>query len=152
MDSNTPTACAAEILDTVPLIMQYIRGEMRRNRGTGVSVPQFRVLTFLGRTGGSSLSDVADRVGLSLPAMSRLVDGLTDRGLVHREASPRDRRRVVLRLTERGKGLVRVARKGTQSRLALALEALPPAHREQVTLAMQILRPLFIPGKTTAEG
>ena len=71
---------------------------------------------------------------------------------VTREASPRDRRRVVLRLTERGKGLVRVARKGTQSRLALALEALPPAHREQVTLAMQILRPLFIPGKTTAEG
>lgn len=152
MDANTATACAGEVLDTVPLIMQYIRVEMRRGRGPGVSVPQFRVLTFLRRTGGASLSAAADRVGLSLPAMSRLVDGLTDRGLVHREASPEDRRRVVLRLTGRGKDLVRVARRNAQARLAEALEALPPAHREHVTLSMQILRPLFIPGPPVAEG
>jgi DNA-binding MarR family transcriptional regulator len=151
MDAITPMTCAGEVLDTVPLIMQYIRTEMRRGRGAGVSVPQFRVLTFLGRTGGASLSAVADRVGLSLPAMSRLVDGLVDRGLVDREESPEDRRRIRLGLTLRGKELVRVARKGTQSRVAEALEALPPARRAEVTQAMQILRPLFIPGPPTVE-
>ncbi len=152
MDALPSMACAGEVLDTVPLIMQYIRVEMRRGRGPGVSVPQFRVLAFLGRTGGASLSAVADRVGLSLPAMSRLVDGLVDRGLVHREESPEDRRRVLLRLTTRGRDLFRTARKGAQSRLAEALEALPPAHRTEVAMAMQILRPLFTPGPPNVEG
>lgn len=152
MEGVTPTACAGEILDTVPLVMQYIRVEMRRSRGPGVSVPQFRVLTFLGRTGGASLSLVADRVGLSLPAMSRLVDGLVVRDLVHREESLEDRRRVVLRLTGRGRDLVRIARKGSQARLAEALEGLPSARRAQVAEAMQALRPLFIPGLPTEEG
>lgn len=152
MDRATSTSCAGEMLDTVPLIMQYIRVEMRRSRGPGISVPEFRVLTFLGRTGDASLSAAADRVGLSLPAMSRLVDRLVDRGLVHREESPEDRRRVQLRLTGRGRDLVRIARHGTQSRLAKALEALPPGRREEVAEAMQILRPLFIPRQPTEEG
>ncbi len=151
MDSTAAT-CAADILDTVPSVMQFIRVEMRRGRGPSVSVPQFRVLTFLGRTGGASLSATADRVGLSLPAMSRLVDGLVDRGLVLREESDEDRRRVVLRATTRGTGFVRAARRTAQSRLAQTLDALPTAQRAEVAHAMQLLRPLFTPRPSKAEG
>jgi DNA-binding MarR family transcriptional regulator len=152
MEATSPKMCAGEILDTVPLIMQFIRVEMRRSRGPGVSVPQFRVLTYLNRTDGASLSAVADRVGLSLPAMSRLIDGLVARDLVRREESSADRRRVTLQLTDLGRELVRTARAGAQARLAEALAALSPSHRAEVAQAMQRLRPVFLPKPRPASG
>lgn len=145
MDASSAKVCAGEVLDTVPLIMQFIRVEMRRSRGPGISIPQFRVLAFLNRTEGASLSSVADRVGLSLPAMSRLIDGLVERDLVEREESAEDRRRITLRLTPMGKELVRVSRAGAQTRLAEALGSLPPTQRAEIAEAMQRLRPVFLP-------
>ncbi len=152
MEATSPKACAGEVLDTVPLIMQFIRVEMRRSRGPGVSVPQFRVLTYLNRTEGASLSAVADRVGLSLPAMSRLVDGLVRRELVRREESAEDRRRVTLRLTNLGKELVRTSRVGAQAHLAEALTALAPSDRAEVAEAMRRLRPVFLPKPRSPDG
>jgi DNA-binding MarR family transcriptional regulator len=155
MEPVSPRACASEVLDTVPLIMQFIRVEMRRSRGPGISVPQFRALTFLNRTEGASLSAVADRVGLSLPAMSRLIDGLVERDLVRRDESPEDRRRITLHLTTLGKELIRTARAGAQARLAEALAAITPSERAEIAMAMQRLRPLFQPkprSAATSEG
>ncbi len=145
MEPTSPRTCAGEVLDTVPFIMQFIRVEMRRSRGPGISVPQFRVLTYLNRTEGASLSAVADRVGLSLPAMSRLIDGLVARDLVLREESQTDRRRITLRLTSVGRELVRTSRAGAQARLAEVLTALPPSQRAEVASAMQRLRHIFQP-------
>lgn len=145
MESASPKACAGEVLDTVPLIMQSIRVQMRRSRGPGISVPQFRVLTFLNLTDGASLSEVADRVGLSLPAMSRLIEGLVGRNLVLREESDADRRYLVLRLTPGGKDLVRTARAGAQARLADIVGELTPAQRAQVAQVMMLLRRRFLP-------
>ncbi len=150
MEAPSPKACAGHVLDTVPPIMQFIRGEMRRHRALGISVPQFRVLTFLERRPGGSLSDAAERVGLSLPAMSRLIDGLVDRGLLTREDSATDRRRVSLRITEAGRNVVRTAQEGAQARLADALAALSPKERAQIVEAMEILRPIFLPALVAA--
>ncbi len=155
MDAASPKGCAGEVLDTVPLVMQSIRVQMRRSRGPGISVPQFRVLTYLNRTEGASLSAVADRVGLSLPAMSRLIDGLVARDLIRRRESEKDRRFVVLELTSEGRDLVRAARTAAQAHLAETLEALNGSERSQVAHAMSLLRPLFLPGETilrTTEG
>ncbi len=148
MGASTPKACAGQVLETVPPVMQFIRTEMRRHRSLNISVPQFRVLTFLERRPGGSLSDVAERVGLTLPAMSRLVDGLVDRGLLTREDSSADRRRMVLRITAAGRDLVRTAREGALTRLAEMLGSLSGDERSEVSRAMDILRPLFVPSQT----
>ena len=47
-------ACAAELLDTVPLIMRIIRQHMRRHR-SGLTVPQFRTLCYATTYEGCSL-------------------------------------------------------------------------------------------------
>ena len=145
MDGSTPKACASHVLDTVPPVMQFIRTEMRGHRDLGISVPQFRVLTFLERRPGGSLSDAAERVGLSLPAMSRLVEGLVERQLITREESPADRRRVSLRITNAGQDLVRTAREGALARLADVLGTLSVRERSQIIESMEILRPMFLP-------
>jgi DNA-binding MarR family transcriptional regulator len=148
MSRPTPKVCAAEVLETVPLIMQFIRIEMRRRGSAEISVPQFRVLAFIDRHPGESLSAIAERVGLSLPAMSRLVDGLVDHGLLSRELSPQDRRFVAIRITDAGRELVRAARADAQNRLADILADLPAEDRTVVVEGMHKLRSLFAPGET----
>jgi DNA-binding MarR family transcriptional regulator len=116
---------------------------MRSKRARGVSVPQFRSMAFLRINEGASLSQVAEHVGLSMPAMSRLVDGLVKRGLLARGSSESDRRKVTLRLTARGQDMIRAARKWTERRLAVVLESLPKGQRSEIAAAMAVLKGAF---------
>jgi DNA-binding MarR family transcriptional regulator len=136
--------CAQEVLEVVPLIMRAIRAEMRRHRGFDLSVPQFRAMAFLKHYEGASLSDAAEFVGLTLPSMSKLVDGLVTRQLVKREISPSDRRYVTLALTELGQATLQSAYEATQAYLAQRLAGLSTQERTTVEQAMHVLRPLFI--------
>ena len=89
------------------MVMRTIRKEMRSHRESDLSVPQFRVMIYLNRNKGASLSDVADHLGLTLPAMSKMVGGLVDRNLVSRQINTGDRRYVILAPTELGRTLMR---------------------------------------------
>ncbi|MGH2504870.1 MAG: MarR family winged helix-turn-helix transcriptional regulator, partial [Ktedonobacterales bacterium] len=70
-DDSAPLAAA--LMEVAPLVMREIRTRMRQSRGAGLSVPQFRALGYLRRHPGCSLTEVADHLGLSVPATSRLV-------------------------------------------------------------------------------
>lgn len=140
----TPQEAAAELLDVMPLVMRVVRAQMRSHRAAGLSVPEFRTCTFLDRHAGASLSALADHIGLTLPTMSKLVDGLVDRKMVLREFDTSDRRRVTLTLTARGRSILEAARASTQAYLADVLAALAPAERANVVQSMRVLRPLFV--------
>ena len=135
--------CAEQVLTTVPTVMRRIRDEMRERRPEGLSVPQFRALGFLHRRGNVSLSDVAERMGLRLPTVSKMMDTMVKRGFVAREGSPTDRRCVVLSLTGQGKSVYLAAERYAQSRLAESLTGLSPSERCEVIRAMHALRRVF---------
>ena len=137
--------CVCEVLETVPLVMRTVRAEMRRHRTADLSVPQFRTLNFLHRQAGASLSQVAEHIGLTLPSVSLLVDGLVERKLILRNTSAADRRRVTLTLTAHGQSVLDAAHGATQAALAEKLAALSTKDRIIVVQAMQALRPLFEP-------
>ncbi|GIV79893.1 MarR family winged helix-turn-helix transcriptional regulator [Litorilinea aerophila] len=139
----SPDECARTVLDVVPAVMQAIRAEVRRHRGADLSVLQVRVLAFLNGHPGSTLSAVAEHVGLTLPSMSSQISRLVQRGLVARETSPHDRRCVTLRLTTQGAATLEAARQAARAGLAETLSALSPTERATVVEALQRLRPLF---------
>ena len=143
---STPETTARELLDVAPAIVRTIRTEMRAHRLAELSVPQFRTMGFLNRNAGASLSDVAEHIGLTLPTMSKLVDGLVTRRLVTRETYSGDRRRVTLALTARGQSTWQASRDATQAHLAKLLGTLAEDERTTILEAMNILRPIFIPG------
>ncbi len=142
----TPQACAHEILDVTPIVIQAIRFEMRSQRLTDLSVPQFRTVAYINRHAGASLSDAAEFIGLTLSSMSILVNGLVERGLVCRETSTADRRRVCLSLTVAGKAMFDDVLERVQGRLAEMTATLSEAERAVVIQAMALLRPIFLPG------
>jgi DNA-binding MarR family transcriptional regulator len=134
---------ARQVLEVVPLVMRTVRTEMRRHRAHDLSVPQFRALGFVQRRPGASLSDVAEHIGLTLPAMSKLIDGLVTRKLMTRRGHADDRRRVTLELTARGAALLQTSRESTHAALAERLSQLSESDRAAVVRAMHILLPLF---------
>ena len=135
--------CARQVLEIVPLVMAAIRTEIRSHRGSELSVPQFRVLIFLNRHAGTSLSDIAEHLGLTLPSMSKMIDGLLARKMVTRHMHSEDRRRVTLALTALGRGAMQSAYEATESRLAERLAVLPVAERRIIITAMQVLESIF---------
>jgi DNA-binding MarR family transcriptional regulator len=142
--SGSQDCCAQDLVDTVPLVMRVIRGHMRRHR-SGLTIPQFRTLCYISVYDRPSLSDAADFIGLSLPAMSRLVDGLVEKQLMRRRPCDDDRRHVRLSVTPKGHAALTGARQLAQSHLAEALQTLSPEQRESISQAMQTLREIFNP-------
>jgi len=142
--SPAEDVCARHLLDTVPLVMRVIRQHMRRHR-SGLTVPQFRTLCFVSSTEASSLSAAADFIGLSLPAMSRLVDGLVEQRLVKRRACDEDRRHVRLSITSTGEATLSEAREQAKAQIAVALAKLSRKRQEAVMGAMTLMRDVFTP-------
>jgi MarR family transcriptional regulator for hemolysin len=136
-------ACGREVLDVVPLAMRAIRAQLRKHGSKEVSVPQFRTLAYLNRHEGTSLSDVAEHIGLTLPSMSALIDSLVMKGLVIRQTHPEDRRRMTLALTQRGRTTLRVAHEAAASYLEEKLGQLSATERATVIEAMQVLKQVF---------
>ena len=142
--SKLLNTCAHELMDTAPQIIQVIRVEMRRGRGSDISIPQFRSLGFIQRNPDSSLSNLAEYLGLTLPSVSKLVDGLVKQKLVTRQESAVDRRRLTLVLTQSGASIVNSSRAGAQANLAQKLSCLSEDELETISKAMQLLRPVFV--------
>jgi DNA-binding MarR family transcriptional regulator len=140
----TPQECAADLLMAIPGLMRFIRREMRRSRSAGLSVPQFRALVFLSNVGDASLSELAEHVGLSLSAASRMVQLLVRRGLMERTSHEQDRRRVSLTLTRKGKSTYRLALAATRVALTQTLRNLSPAELTQISTATQMLARVFL--------
>lgn len=81
-----------------------------------LSVPQYRVLALL--AGGPAASSwLADRLTVSPPSVTAVVDGLVARDLVVRIPDPSDRRRLNLELTEAGRRLLVDADESVNERL-----------------------------------
>jgi DNA-binding MarR family transcriptional regulator len=135
--------CAREVLGVVPLVMRGIRKQLRKHGAQVLSVPQFRTLLFISRNKGASLSEVAEHIGLTMPSMSALVDGLVTRNYVVRRTHQYDRRRMTLILTERGETTLRAAREGTQAYLRERFSRFSEAERGTIVRAMRILGQVF---------
>lgn len=68
----------------------------------GMTLAQYRVLAFLSH-GESAASALAERLVVSRPSVTALVDGLVEQGWVERKVSEADRRCVLHELTADGR-------------------------------------------------
>src|SRR3954449_13425020 len=85
----------------------------------------------------ATLNDVAKALGRGAPAVSRSVDALVRGGLVERTQDPNNRRRLALRLTERGREELNNLPKAG-SGLALRLERLAHSELRAIERAIEI--------------
>lgn len=88
--------------------------------------PAYGTLSRLGLAGQCSMTELAGLLGLELSTVSRRVKALEDKGLVHRQVSPTDRRTAVLSLTDEGRDLFERLSASWRDMLAEVLEGWDP--------------------------
>lgn len=106
----------------------------------GVHEGQQWVLRCLWQEDGLSPGEIARRLGLSTPTVTRAATRMAAAGLLRREPHPSDRRLVRLRLTDRGRELEKVLDAETRRLTERALAAFSPAEREALVTALDRIR------------
>jgi len=106
----------------------------------GVHEGQQYVLRCLWREDGLSPGEVASRLGLATPTVTRAATRMEATGLLRREPHPSDRRLVRLRLTDRGRELEKVIDEQTNQLTERALATLSAAERESLVRALHEIR------------
>ncbi len=90
------------------------------------------------------IAEAAGHIGLSLPSMSRLVDGLVNQELLTRSAHGVDRRRICLGLTPAGKRELDEAYRHVEFFFAGKFAELTSEQRSQLAESIDTLQRLFM--------
>ena len=113
------------------LLSQAERGVTRQlgrvlEEEEGCSVEQWRALVLLADGVSHSMSEVAEFALLPAPTLTRLIDRMVADNLAYRTVDPRDRRRVLVHITPRGRALQkRLAGRIESSQAAILAQADP---------------------------
>jgi DNA-binding MarR family transcriptional regulator len=132
----TPETVAGELR---PVLLRLARELRKETEQLGITARQATFLWLVKRSPGLSLAELAAEEGISPPAMSGHVDRLEKAGLLTRERSADDRRRVGLRLTDDGERLMRRIRARRTTWLTDRLRTLDPDALESVDAAIPAL-------------
>jgi DNA-binding MarR family transcriptional regulator len=141
-ESISEASAAGAVVDAMPLLMHFFN-ESRRRTNVELSFLQLRMLGYISRHAGVSLSALNEYLGVTLPSTSRHVDYLVRRGYVRREVCASDRRLVQLGLTAPGGRALEQARRESRTQLAARLETLSAPECATVIEAMGHLQRLF---------
>lgn len=90
---------------------------------TELSLPQYRTIGFLAE-GEEAASRLAEKLAVSPPSVTAMVDGLIARGFVERNPDPSDRRRHQLTLTDAGRSALADADTAVADRMAMLTDYL----------------------------
>lgn len=100
---------------------------------------QCHIIVEVGGNGAISLIELAQSLNMDKSAVSRTVDDLVKKGLIKREQDPRDRRYVVIELTEAGYGIHEQIEKNSMQQFSKLVAALSETEREYVIAGLLAL-------------
>ncbi len=120
-------------------LARRLRQEKAENELTG---GQFSALGTLFVEGPLTLSELSEHERVTPPSMNRTVNALVEAGLVKRDGSADDGRKVVLTATDAGLALMRETRKRRDAWLAQRIVKLTPEQRRILADAAVIMKEL----------
>jgi DNA-binding MarR family transcriptional regulator len=124
------------------LLMRHLLGSTNREffaalQDAGISFSQLKCLGLLSNAEAPlSLGALSEDLGLSLPAVSRAVDGLVQRGAVKRQEDPSDRRSKLVTVSARGRATHERALAMRADGVERFVEGLEPDDRDALAAAL----------------
>jgi DNA-binding MarR family transcriptional regulator len=115
----------------------------REIHSLGVTGGQASLLFTIQRQPGIGVRELAALEGMSAPGMSKYVGRLEAAGLIVREPSDEDRRRIGLRVSPEGERVLRSVKSRRTAWLAARLKELSEAELETVDAAIESLQELI---------
>src|SRR6185503_13144542 len=130
---------AQRAADSIRRLIRGLRLAARRTTRTGVTSAQLYVLSCLSTDSAGSLNDLAQRTLTDRSSVATVVDRLVERGLVTSAQDPADRRRSVIRITARGRAILKDAPESATAQLLAGLGALDEAELASLAGALERL-------------
>lgn len=118
----------------------------RRTTWKRITYQQYNVLRIIHSDGPMAQAEIARRLLVSAPVITRLAGGLVDAGLLERGHDPKDRRSVRLTLTRSGRRRAATMRRDLVAAAAELIEPLPAERRAAVAAALDELK-VLLPGR-----
>ncbi len=135
-----------QIIATMPRMFRTIKHQIRSADAGGpsqeVGDTQTWVLHALA-TGTQLTSELAKRFNVTTPTITRMVDGLVDKGYVERRHDSEDRRRIYLELTDAGWEATRNMNEQFRSSVARFLSPLSERQLADIVVACRHLQTLL---------
>jgi len=100
-----------------------------------LGITETQALSYLAIHGECGQTELAGHLGLTSSASTALVDRLERQGIAERYAHPTDRRRLLVRLTDRGRDVVDQSRRW----LAASFDRIPPDELPALAAALRLL-------------
>lgn len=126
-----------EVLRALRRIFHAVDGHSRRlARIHGLTEPQAICLNAVNRAGELNPGQLARTVSLSPPTVTGILDRLERRGLIRRERAARDKRQVVVGLTDAGRKLLDNSPPPLQERFTRRLTELSPSRQRQIARSL----------------
>jgi DNA-binding MarR family transcriptional regulator len=139
MTEPSPQQVAAELRPALSLLYR----RMRQTRVAGdLTLPESSALGKLDRHGPATGAELAKLEQISPQSMGATLQSLEAKALITRAPDPGDGRRVVLSLTEAGRGIVQSKRTARTEQLTRALATLTPQERTTLLAACPLLERL----------
>jgi DNA-binding MarR family transcriptional regulator len=140
---TTPTQdTATQIFELGPRIARMIRQTMKEIQGANLTLPQYRILARV-NAGMGKASVLCEIQGVSLPAMSRMVDTLVRKGLLLRTDNTEDRRQVVLKLSPAGRKAHDHLKTSVLDEVVQRLEQLNKNQQQELATSLRLIESIF---------
>jgi DNA-binding MarR family transcriptional regulator len=141
MSASDPVSAAPDDLAARwhGLAIHLLRAVRREDVKAGLTGPRLSALSVIVFGGPLTLGELATAEQVRPPTMTRLVDALEAEGLVRRVSDREDRRRVRLRATKKGEGLLLAGRNRRVARIAAPMAALGVEDRRTLDRAAAIM-------------
>ena len=139
-ESGAPLGPAVEFLRLLWAVDHGLQSSSKRMaQSLGVTGPQRLVIRIVGRMPGISPGDLAEILHVHPSTLTGVLTRLGDHGLLIRRGDTRDRRRMLLTLTERGKAVNRSTAGTVEAGVRRMLSAMSAA---DLAAAERVLRRL----------
>ncbi|MGH2445388.1 MAG: MarR family winged helix-turn-helix transcriptional regulator [Candidatus Limnocylindria bacterium] len=140
---ETPSVEASLIATVAPVMRHLVAHARRRRAWSELTYQQYNVLRMIDTMGPQPQAEVARRLLVTAPVVTRLASALVDAGLVDRRTDPKDRRAVLLGLTAKGRRRARAMRRDLLEAAHELLAPLPEKRRSAVATALEELQVLL---------
>lgn len=105
----------------------------------GLTIPQCYTVETLGQKGKLTMNELSSELGTAISTVTRVVDLLVRDGIVGRSENPKDRRKVCIELTEKGRELEQKLKKCSEDNAREILNAIPKEKRENILESLELL-------------
>jgi DNA-binding MarR family transcriptional regulator len=142
--SKEAPSLEASLIATVAPVMRHLVAHARRRRAwSELTYQQYNVLRMIDTMGPQGQAEVARRLMVTAPVVTRLASALVDAELVERRPDASDRRAVLLALTPTGRRRARAMRRDLLEAAHELLEPVPEDHRAALAAALEELQVLL---------